>query len=888
MSEKKSHSKKHPPHSLNVQRVVRDLHSNVEEGLTEKEVKERIRSSGKNVLPEEAPSTPLELFLRQFRSPLIFILMIAGFVTFILGERLDSIVIFGAVFLNTFIGYFQENKATNSLFALKKILKRKALVLREGMEKEIPQEEVVPGDIIMLEPGNSVPADGRIIESWQFHVNEAVLTGEWLASLKHNKVLSSDAALADRDNMVFMGSTIVQGNAKAVVIATGLRTQLGKIADLLKGVKEEKTPYQIKLSRFSWTIGIIIGILATLIFAQGVLTGRDAVEMFTIAVAIAVAAIPEGLPIAMTIVLALSMQRILARGGLVKNLTSAETLGSTSVIATDKTLTLTEGKMEVEEIFTFKEAYHEEILRAAALANEAFIENPDAVFEKWIIRGRPTDKALIRVAMDAGISKVALERELPLVFRLPFDSERKYIASFHRKAGRGRKTRIYVSGAPEKILDLCRLSKRERNSAEEILLDLTERGLRVIALAYKDMQLQPDLLQVSSENEEKKDISMELQESIENLKCMGFIALKDPLRKEVKTAIAFARKAGMKVLLVTGDHLLTAKAVAKELGLPTDKKNLIEGGELTELSDEDFQKRLHDISVYARVEPAHKLRIIKAWQDKGEVIAMTGDGVNDAPALKRADIGLALGSGTDVAKEAADIILLEDRFSIIPAAIREGRVIIDNIRKTITYLLSSSFTKIILISTSLILRAPFLPVTALQILWINLVLGSLPGIALTTEKAEKDVMTRSPQKKTEPLLTAEMKTIIFTIGLATDFLLLGLFFFLLNFSSYTQIHIQTFIFVGLGIDSLFYVFACRSLRKNIWDYNPFSNRFLNLSVFIGFFFLIAAVYLPPFTTLLKTETLTPFDWSLLLGLGFINLALIEAAKWYYINKKKVS
>jgi len=888
MPEKKSSKKKQPPHSLDAERVVRNLHSNATEGLTEEKVRERIRSFGKNVLPEETPPTSLELFLRQFRNPLIFILVIAGLITFILGERLDSIVIFSAVFLNTFIGYFQENKATNSLFALKKILKRKALVLREGRRKEIPQEEIVPGDIIMLEPGNSVPADGRIIESWQFHVNEAVLTGEWLASLKHTKVLSSDTALADRDNMVFMGSTIVQGNAKAVVVATGLRTQLGKIADLLKGIKEEKTPYQIKLSKFSWNIGIIIGILSALIFVQGVLTGRDAVEMFTIAVAIAVAAIPEGLPIAMTIILALGMQRILAQRGLVRNLISAETLGSTSVIATDKTLTLTEGKMEVEEVFTLKETYHEEILRAAALANEAFIENPDAVFEKWILRGRPTDKALVRIAMDAGISKVALEKEFPLVFRLPFDSERKYIASFHRKARHSRKARIYVSGAPERILDLCRLSKAERIAAEEILLDLTERGLRVVALAYKDMQLQPDSLHVSSEDEEKKDISKELQENIENLKCMGFIALKDPLRKEVKTAIAFARKAGVRVLLVTGDHLLTAKAVAKELGLQTDEKNLIEGRELAALSDEEFQKRLPDISVYARVEPAHKLRIIEAWQDRGEVIAMTGDGVNDAPALKKADIGLALGSGTDVAKEAADIILLGDNFSIIPAAISEGRVIVDNIRKTITYLLSSSFTEIILISVALILKTPFLPVTALQILWINLVEDSLPGIALTTEKAERDVMARSPQKKNESLLTAEMKVIIFVIGLATDFLLLGLFFFLLNFSAYTQIHIQTFIFVGLAIDSLFYVFACRSLRRNIWDYNPFSNRFLTASVLIGLFLLVAAVYIPPFTTLLKTAPLNLFDWSLLVGLGFINLALIEAAKWYYINKKKVS
>jgi len=888
MPSKKSHKKKHPPHSHDIEGVVRDLHSDIKDGLTEKEVQERLHSYGKNKLPEEQPPTSLELFLKQFRSPLIFILVIAGFITFALGERLDSIVIFGAVFLNTFIGYFQEGKATNSLFALKKILKHKALVLREGKEKEIAQEEVVPGDIIVLNAGNSIPADGRIIEVWQFHVNEAVLTGEWLASLKHTKALATETALADRDNMVFMGSIVEQGNARAVVTATAVKTELGKIADLLHEVKEEKTPYQVKLSSFSWTIGIVIGILVSIIFVQGVLIGRDAIEMFTISVAIAVAAIPEGLPIAMTIILALGMQRILGQRGLVRNLTSAETLGSTSIIATDKTLTLTEGKMEVEEIFVLKETYREEILKGAALANEAFVENPDAVFEKWIIRGRPTDRALVKAAMDAGISKVILENEFPKIFRLPFDSERKYIASFHRKARRGRRARIYVSGAPEKILDLCRLSKKERDRAEEILLDLTERGLRVVSLAYKDLTLSSDTLHASSQNKEEEDLSSEFEKDIENLTCMGFIALKDPLRKDVKAAIAFARKAGVKVLLVTGDHLLTAKAVAKELGLATNKENLLEGTELAELSNEDLQKRLPDISVYARVEPAHKLRIIQAWQEKGEVIAMTGDGVNDAPALKKADIGLALGSGTDVAKEAADIILLGDRFSIIPAAIREGRVIIDNIRKTITYLLSSSFTEIILIGISLVLKTPFLPVTALQILWINLLEDGLPGIALTTEKAEEDVMTRSPQKRTDSLLTSEMKTIIFVIGFATDFLLLALFFFLLNFSTYTQMHIQTFIFVGLGIDSLFYVFSCRSLRQNIWNYNPFSNRFLNLSVAVGFFFLLTAVYFPPFSTLLKTTSLSIFDWFLLIGLGFTNLGLIELAKWYFIRKAKAS
>lgn len=858
--------KQKPEHSLEWEEVIKNIQSNAKTGLTTEQVKENLQKFGKNTLPKEKPPSNLRIFVRQFKSPLIFILVIAGFVTFILDERTDSIVIFSAVLLNTVIGYIQESKATKSLDALKKILQKKAIVVRNGIEKEIDQEEIVPGDIIVLGSGNSIPADARIIEHWELNVQEAQLTGEWLASSKHTKVLDADTALADRDNMVYMGSTVSHGTGKAVVVATAKHTELGKIATLLKEVKEEKTPYQKKLSRFSWIIGAVVGVMAILIFFQGIFVGRPGVEMFTIAVAIAVSAIPEGLPIAMTAVLAVGMRRILAKNGLVRRLASAETLGSTSVIATDKTLTLTEGKMEVEEIFTLKEADREEALRTAALANEAFIENPEAVFEKLSIKGRPTDKALIWAAMEAGVSKSALEKEMPLVLRLPFDSEQKYIASFHKKSKQAKGMRVYVSGAPETILALSHCTRGEKNTAEKTLKDLASKGLRVVGLATKDV-LKAD------------------KEQIRNLHFIGFIALKDPLRREVKPAIALARKAGLKVILVTGDHLLTAKAIGEEIGMKTQKKNIINGTELEKISDKELAKRLNDIEIYARVEPAHKLRIIEAWQNKGAVIAMTGDGVNDAPALKRADIGLALGSGTDVAKEASDIILLGDNFSIIPAAIREGRVITDNIRKIITYLLSGAFTETILIGTSLILQTPFLPITALQILWINLVVDGLPGISLVAEKPEKDVMDRPPQKKNSRLLTGEMKTIIFAIGLITDLLLLALFFWLLNNTTYSAAHIQTVIFIGLGLASLFYVFSIKSLRKNIWQYNPFSNRFLTYSVLLGFILLISVVYIPPFNTLMETEALSFFDWSILIGLALLNVVLIEIAKWFYINKK---
>ena len=860
-----------PWHSTLAKEAVEILNSNAEFGLKEKEVELRKNEYGSNSLPEDKSLSPLVLFLRQFKSPLIFILVLAGGVTLWLQEYADSAVIFSAVLLNTAIGYFQENKATKALSELKKILKQKALVIREGTEREILQENLVPGDLIVLTEGNKVPADCRILESFELRINEAVLTGEWLASMKQEAILDQKTPLADRDNMAYMGSVVEGGKGIALVIAIGQQTELGKISKLLSEVKEEKTPYQKKLQRFSWIIGGLVSFLALFIFFEGMLVGGELVEMFTIAVAIAVDAIPEGLPVAMTVVLAVGMQRILAKKGLVRHLTSAETLGSTSIIVTDKTLTLTEGKMKVQEVVPLKAGNREEVLRAAALANEAFIENPKATLEKPVLRGRPTDKALLQAAMEAGISKAEIEKYARLLFRIPFNSENKYVASFHKNNGN---IVLSVSGAPERIMELSKLSTGELHQAEKRLKELTSQGLRVVGLAKKDILGRQGLMA-------KKEM---LREEIKELEFLGFIALKDPIRKGVKEAIKLAKDAGLKTIIATGDHLLTAKAVAKELNLPTGAENLMDGKELDTLTDEELDLRLGNIFVFARVEPKHKLRISEEWQRKGEVIAMTGDGVNDAPALKKADIGLALGSGTDVAKESSDLILLEDNFAIIPAAIREGRTIVDNIRKIITYLISGSFTETILIGSSLVIGLP-LPLTALQILWINLVVDGLPAMALTMEKSEKDIMTRPPLKKNSGLLTQEMKVINFGISIITDALLFGLFLWLLQ-TSYTLQHVQTVVFVGLGIGSLFYVFSIRSLRRNIWQYNPFSNLWVVGAVLLGFLLLLAAVYLPLFQFFFGTVALTLFDWSLLISLGLLNVLLIEIVKWYYIKKVK--
>jgi len=865
-------------HSISAREAANKLETDLEYGLANKTVARRREFFGPNKLPEGKPTPKFIILLKQFKSPLIFILVVAGFATLIFQEYTDSIVIFTTVLVNTIIGYVQENRATNALAKLKKVLYHKATVIREKQEMEIAQKDIVPGDIIVLNPGSKVPADARILSSWNLQANEAILTGEWIAASKHNVVLPINTPLADRDNMIYMGSVIEGGNAHAVVTTTGAHTELGHISTLLKQIKEVKTPYQKKLTHFSWVIGLLITGLAFFIFVEGVLTGAGIFEMFELAIAITVSAIPEGLAVAMTIVLAIGMQRILKKKGLVRSLPAAETLGSTTVIATDKTLTLTEGKMQVQEIAPLQISDREQIFIATALANEAFVENPEAVLEKQVVRGRPTDRALLQAGMTAGFSKTKLEEQLPTILRIPFDSSTKYVASFNKTTDG---IKLYLSGAPEVLLRLSKLSHDETNEAESTLARLTQKGLRVVCSAVKNIPQE----QLRGKTTEQRDKF--LKDQIKDLKFLGFIALKDPVRIGVKEAIETAKIAGVRTIIVTGDHALTARAVAKEVGLPADADNVLEGKHLDALGDKELSKLLPQISVFARVEPAHKLRIIEAWQSLNAVIAMTGDGVNDAPALKRADIGLALGSGTDVAKEASDLILLNNNFAIIPAAIKEGRVILDNIRKIITFVVSGSFTETILIGATLLIGAPFLPITALQILWINLVENTLPSIALTTEKAEKDVMHRRPPKHNTSLLTGEMRTIIFVISVITDVLLLALFYWLLGSDlSYSPRHIQTIIFVGLGLDSLLYVFSCKSLRKNIWQYNPFSNLYLVASVLISFALLLAVIYIPVLQRLFETEPLGLFEWMILGALGILNVVFIEFGKWIFIQRDK--
>ena len=849
-------------HNLATDQVIEILGTDVKQGLSEKEVAKRQKESGPNKLPEEKPLSELRIFLSQFKSPLVYILVLAGFVTLIIGyfnsnrHYLDSLFIFAVVFLAVVIGFFQENKTSRTLYELKKIIKHTAEVLREGNQKIVDSEDLVPGDIIILRAGNKVPADARIIECHELEVNEMVLTGEWLAVDKNPDVLSKETPLPDRDNMVYMGSAVEGGKGKGLVVATGMNTQVGSIAQMLKEIKEEKTSYQKKLAKFARAIGGAVLGSAFLIFVLGVIRGQEFLEMFLVAVAVAVAAIPEGLPAAVTLSFTFGMREILKRKGLVREMIAAETLGSTSVICTDKTATLTEGKMEIAEI---RAPGKDQLLalKIAALCSEAFVENLDHPMEKWILRGRPTDRALLLGAIQAGINIRDLMKEEPKIDEIPFDSRYRYSAVLRGKT-------IYMMGAPEAVLGK---NGKLRKDHEE----LTSKGYRVLALAYKEVESL------------KEKIS---EKDLDDMTFVGFIALHDPVRPKAKKAIDICRQAGMRPIIVTGDHELTAKAIAEKVGFKISGENVLEGKDLEKLSDTEFKRIFKDIEIYARVSPEQKLRIIDAWQREGQVVAMTGEGINDAPALKKANIGVALGSGTEVAKEAADLVLLTDDFEIILVAVEEGRRIIDNIRKIIAYLLTGGFTEVMLIGLTIIFGLP-LPVLASQILWKNLIESGPPAMALTFEPKEKGIMSRKPEPLHLPLLTKQIKVLIFFIGILTNFLLLAIFLWLWNNPNYGPEKIdliRTIIFAGLAIDSFFFIFSFRNLRLNIWQYNPFSNIYVTLAALFGFLLLLAAIYLEPFQILLRTEGFGFFEWLILIGYGLINIILIEATKWWYYRR----
>jgi len=865
-------------HDRPLQKIAREFSSDTEVGLTKADAQKRLAEEGENIIPRRASESWFILLIRQLRSPLVYILLIGAGLTAFLSDWIDMAVILAAVAINIAVGFVQEYRSNHILESLRKAVRTVAIVIREGNYLEIDARFVVPGDIVVLKQGWRVPADARLITARNLEVDESTLTGESTNIHKEPlPALDKSAALGDRRNMVFMGTTVEHGSGRAIVVATGAHSVFGDIALATQEVVDDPTPLQQRMKGLGTWLSIFVGAISVVIFTIGIVEGHTIEEMFTTAIAVAVAAIPEGLPAAISIVLAISAERILKKRGVVKRLVAAETLGSASVICTDKTGTLTEGKMRVEKIITSGD--EREISSALALANEAIIERSE---EKRVIRGETTDCAKMQKFFDDGGDLDKLLTRLPRTGFLPFDPVKKYLVSLH--SGGPNTSRIYVSGSPEALL---RLSSHIASHDTPVLLDTAKKdafiasyekfateGYRVIAFARKDTPTSVDNI---VEGATIKD------DYARGFTLLGLAILRDPIREDVRESVTTARHAGIRTVMLTGDHILTARSIGAELGFATHKGAAIEGAAIEDLTDAELDILVGKTSIYARVSPEHKLRVVSALKRTGNVVAMTGDGVNDAPAIKSADIGIAVDAGTDIAKSASDLILLDNSFSVIVSAIKEGRIAFDNIRKVTVFLLAGSFTEVIMVLASLILHVP-LPVTAAQILWTNLVADTFPNVALSFEPGENDVMRRKPKKKHEPLLDAEAKVIIYIVGILTDLILLSVFLVLLNVSAFDITRIRTIVFATLGLSTFFYVFSVKSLRKPLYKIDILSNTKLVWATLVAFGTMVAAIYVPLLNTVVKTVPLHTLDWAIVIGLGLIEIIAIEIAKWWFIRK----
>lgn len=874
-------------HALTVEQVVHRLGSSLN-GLSDEAVQHRQQEHGLNVLPRQARAGWIKLFLRQFNSVLIIILLVAALVSYLLGDATDSVIILVAVLLNVIVGFVQEGKAERSLEALRTVITLEATVVREGEERMVPVDQVVPGDVVVLSAGDKVPADARLIEAIDIETNESALTGESTAVHKQLDPVDVSSTVGDRASMVFTGTTVTHGSGHAMVVATGVHTEIGRIAQLLHQTRSPETPLQLHLDRFARTVAVVIIAISGLLVLVGVWQGTSFVEIFTTAVAVAVSAIPEGLAVAVTVVLAVGMQRILKQRALVRSLQAAETLGSTSVICTDKTGTLTEGNMQVVEVVTpdyhFDHIHdgttHEEkglrelhfALTVGVLCNDAHVvHGHDGVSEPTIV-GNLTERALLAAGMGIGLDPHVLQTAEPRVDTVPFDSTQKFMATLHKHGATN--GRVYVKGAPERVIEMCdtvrsgsakgSFTASMKKKFQQQFEEFSQRGLRILALAYHDVSKQMTNLTVAD---------------CAGLTFVGFVGIQDPLRSDVPATVALTAQAGIRTVMITGDHKLTATAIAREVGLPTEAHNILSGDELHAMTQEELNAIVEDISVYARVSPEDKLNIIKAWKSKGKVVAMTGDGVNDAPALKAADIGIALGSGTEVAKEASDMVLLENDYRTIVAAVEEGRGIFDNIRKVILYLLSDSFSEVILISGALFLGAP-LPLTAAQILWINLIGDGFPGIALTVDPKDPGLMQQKPRSVREPVLNAQVSTLTIVISVITGLANIGVFWYVWKSSGSVDLA-RSAVFASLSVDSLLYVFSIRSLRHSIFHRSFFSNQWLFVAVVLGFLAQLAALYIPVLQPILGTASIGWTEWSVVLGVSVLVILGIEISKLFF-------
>jgi Ca2+-transporting ATPase len=890
-------------HALATATVLEHWASDAGRGLSEEVAAGRLQEFGPNRLKEIGRVSPWRQFASQFTEFIILVLIGAAFVSGLLQEWTDAIAILVIVLLNGILGFVQQYRAERALEALKKMAAPLARVIRQGEVRSIPAEELVPGDIIALEMGDLVPADARVLSDRLLQVDEASLTGESVPVKKDaDVVLPDDAPLGDRCNMVYSSTVVTYGKGTAVVTNTGMGTELGKIAHLVQTMGREQTPLQVQLEGVGRLLVYGCLLIVAVVFALGLWRGVPPVEMFVTAVSLAVAAIPEGLPAVVTIALALGVRRMVQRNALIRKLPSVETLGSATVICTDKTGTLTQSKMTVRQIGLLDsiidvtgDGYEPEgefriggqpvqrtnqdlqlALRIAVLCNNASLRKGVGDGSGWDIVGDPTEGALLAVAGKAGLWRSELETGHTMLYELPFDSDRKRMTTIWRGPGGG--TTAYVKGAPDVVVRLCthvqdngRVRPATSEDSQRLLAvndGFANEAMRVLAVAYRDL-------------EEVADPTIAGVERA--LVFSALLAMKDPPRPEAREAIATARRAGLEVVMITGDHKSTAVAIAKELGLYRDGDLAFTGPELDEIDDGRLHEVVEQVRVYARVSPQHKLRIVEAWESRGHVVAMTGDGVNDAPALKEADIGIAMGiTGTDVSKEASDMILTDDNFASIVAAVEEGRAIFDNIRRFIHYLLSCNIGELLTMLLASLLGLP-LPLLPIQILWVNLATDSLPALALGVEPAEPRGMERPPRPPTEGVLTKRIASIMLMQGTIIGLLTLGAFLF-------------EYLVMGGGVDrarvvafstTIFaqnvHAFNVRSNRYSVFQLGLLSNPWLLVSFGVVIVSELAVIYVPFLQPVFKTMPLGARDWAVVIGLGVMPLVIVEFIK--LINRR---
>lgn len=807
------------------------------DGLSSDEALKRLSKYGKNELVEEKKEGPLRLFLNQFMDVLIILLIVAALASYVIGDFLDSMVILFVVVVNAIIGFMQEYRAEKAMEKLRNLIATEAVVIRDGETRKIPASELTIGDMVVVEEGDNIPADLRLIETSDLRIDESIITGESIPVHKIHDV--SDKG----ENIAYMDSNVVSGRGKGVVIAVGMETSIGKIAGMIQE-EEGKTPLQEKIARLGKSLGLIAVIVCLIVFILQFLKGINIVETFMTAVSLAVASVPEGLPAILTLTLALGMQRMAKNNAVIRKLLAVETLGSCTFICTDKTGTLTLNKMRVRKSLLTSE----EALKICALCNNASFSNDKII-------GDPTDAALLLFAKDKGYIREELEQEYPRLKEIPLDSNRKRMSTIHSSSSG---YYLFIKGAPEIILErtsyieengeMRRFTDTDLKYWTKKLNEMTSNALRVLALAYRPLD------EVSDDGEDLE----------QDLVFVGFVGMMDPPRKEAAEAIEICKKAGIKVVMITGDHKDTAVAIAKELNLMEDGE-AITGEELDKLSDGEFESMVEDIRVYARVFPQQKVRIVDTLQSRGHVVAMTGDGVNDAPALKKAAIGVAMGSGTDVAKESSDMVLQDDNFATIVKAVKEGRTIFDNIRRFVKFQVSTNVGAILTIVSSSVMNIP-LPFNPIQILWINIIMDGPPAQSLGVEPPEEDVMSRKPEK--EDILPQKNLFRIVLAGIVMAVGTLAVYIYKLSTgdNGATTVAFTTFVMF-----QIFNVFNCKSQ-------SGFSNKLLFLAIATSFILQLFVIYIPPLQGIFRTEPISIMDWILIVlvaSLIMVNEAIIR-------------